>query len=79
MLKDEDVRWKDASLAKGDLGEEITELKRQSGKDIGVAGSPTLVECLLQDELLDELKLSIYPVVAGSGKRSSRPVAPRRD
>jgi hypothetical protein len=40
MLKDKDVRWKDASLVKGDLGEKITELKRQSGKDIGVAGSP---------------------------------------
>lgn len=41
----------------------------QSGKNIGVHGSPRLVESLLQADLLDELRLEIYPVVAGTGAR----------
>jgi dihydrofolate reductase len=57
-----------ATLIKGDLAEEITRLKQQTGKNIGVAGSPTLVESLLQNDLLDELTLMIHPVVVGSGK-----------
>lgn len=47
----------------------IARLKQLPGKNIGVAGSPTLVRSLLQDDLLDELTLMIHPVVVGSGKR----------
>jgi dihydrofolate reductase len=65
----ETVSWQNASLLKGDLADEIGKLKRQPGKNIGVAGSPTLVRSLLQKDLLDELKLIVHPVVAGSGKR----------
>ena len=45
------------------------ELKRQPGKDISVAGSPTLVRSLLREDLLDELRLMVHPVVVGGGKR----------
>jgi len=68
----EEVKWGDrnnATLVKGSLAEAIAELKQQPGKDIGVHGSPTLIESLLQNDLLDELRLAVYPVVAGSGKR----------
>ena len=58
-----------ATLLKGNLADAIPALKQQSGKNIGVHGSPTLVESLLQADLLDELRLEIYPVVAGSGER----------
>jgi len=58
-----------ATLLKGNFADAITALKQQSGKNIGVHGSPTLVESLLQADLLDELRLEIYPVVAGSGAR----------
>jgi dihydrofolate reductase len=58
-----------ATLVKGDLADAVTELKRQPGKDIGVHGSPTLVEGLLQADLLDEMRLEIYPVLAGTGAR----------
>ncbi len=58
-----------AMLIKGRLADAITTLKQQPGKNIGVHGSPTLVESLLQADLLDELRLEIYPVVAGSGAR----------
>lgn len=63
------VDWSNSMLVKGSLKEEITKLKRQSGKNIGVAGSPTLVHSLLANDLLDELTLMIHPVVVGSGKR----------
>jgi dihydrofolate reductase len=56
-------------LIKGNLAEEITKLRQQPGKNIGVAGSPTLVRSLLQKDLLDELTLMVHPVVVGSGKR----------
>jgi dihydrofolate reductase len=58
-----------ATLLKGNPADAITALKQQRGKTIGVHGSPTLVESLLQADLLDELRLEIYPVVAGSGVR----------
>ena len=58
-----------ATLLKGNLADAITTLKQQPGKNIGVHGSPSLVESLLQADLLDELRLEIYPVVAGSGAR----------
>ena len=59
----------DATLLKGDLADAVGELKQQPGKRIGVHGSPTLVEALLHADLLDEMRLEIYPVIAGSGKR----------
>jgi len=58
-----------ATLVKGNLADAITALKRQPGKNIGIHGSPTLVEAMLHADLLDELRLEIYPVVAGSGSR----------
>jgi dihydrofolate reductase len=63
------VEWQNSTLIKGNVAEEIARLKQQPGNNIGVAGSPTLVEALLQNDLLDELKLMVHPVVAGSGKR----------
>ena len=61
--------WDKPTLIKGNLGKEINKLKQQSGKNIGVSGSPTLVRSLLRDNLLDELKLMIHPVIVGNGKR----------
>jgi dihydrofolate reductase len=63
------VEWQNSTLVKGSLAEEIARLKRQAGKNIGVAGSPTLVFSLLQNNLLDELTLMIHPVIVGKGKR----------
>lgn len=66
------VEWgerNNITLIKGNLAEEIARLKRQSGKNIGIAGSPTLVRSLLQTDLIDELTLMVHPVVVGRGKR----------
>ena len=61
--------WQNSTLIGGNVAQEISELKRQPGKDIAVSGSATLVRSLLRDGLLDELKLMVHPVVVGSGKR----------
>jgi dihydrofolate reductase len=61
-------KWEKPTLIKGNLAEEIAKLKGQPGKNIGVGGSPTLVRSLLRDDLLDELKLMIHPIIVGKGK-----------
>ena len=66
---EEPLEWNNSTLIEGDIAEEITELKRQPGKDISITGSPTLVRSLLQGDLLDELRLMVHPIVVGSGKR----------
>ena len=66
---EEPLEWNNSTLIKGDVAEEITKLKGQPGKDISITGSPTLVRSLLQDDLLDELRLMVHPIVVGSGKR----------
>ena len=62
-------KWEKPTLIKENLSEEIAKLKAQPGKNITVGGSPTLVLSLLQDGLLDELKLMIHPAILGKGKR----------
>ncbi|WTW92158.1 dihydrofolate reductase family protein [Streptomycetaceae bacterium NBC_01309] len=61
--------WANSTLVKGDLAAAIAQLKAGEGKDITVAGSPTLVRSLLELDLLDELVLLIHPVVAGQGRK----------
>src|SRR5918912_523909 len=61
--------WSNSTLIGGNVAEEISRLKQQPGKDISISGSGTLVRSLLQDDLLDELRLMVHPVVVGSGKR----------
>lgn len=64
------VEWQNSTLlVQGDFVEEITRLKQQPGKNINVTGSATLVQSLLQHDLLDELLLLVHPVVVGTGKR----------
>ena len=53
----------------GQRAAEIAELKQQPGKNIGMTGSAALVSWLLREGLLDELRLLVFPVVVGSGKR----------
>ena len=65
----EQADWNNSSLIKGNVAEEVAKLKQQPGRDIGMSGSGTLVQSLLQAGLIDELNLLIYPVVLGRGKR----------
>jgi dihydrofolate reductase len=62
--------WRNTTLIPRDrAAEQIAELKRQPGKNIGMTGSGTLVGWLLREGLLDELHLLVFPVVLGHGKR----------
>jgi dihydrofolate reductase len=61
--------WQNSTLIKWNVAEKISALKRQPGKDITVIGSGTLVHSLLQNDLLDELVLTVHPLVVGRGKR----------
>ena len=61
--------WQNSTLITGDVAQAITALKQQPGKNIGIGGSPTLVQWLLRAGLLDELSLFVFPIVLGKGKR----------
>src|SRR5215217_4467209 len=65
----EPLEWNNSTLIKGDVAEEIANLKRQPGEDITILGSGALVRSLLEDDLLDELRLMVHPIVLGRGKR----------
>lgn len=66
---EEPLEWNNSTLIEGNVAEEITQLKRQPGKDITILGSGVLVRSLLRDGLLNELKLMVHPIVLEGGKR----------
>ncbi len=66
---EEPLEWNNSTLIGGNVAEEISRLKQQPGKDIGISGSGTLVRSLLHEDLLDELRLMVHPIVVGGGKR----------
>lgn len=61
--------WNNTHLLGGDMVPAVTALKEAEGADILVAGSATLVRSLLEADLVDELRMAIYPLTLGSGKR----------
>jgi dihydrofolate reductase len=63
------LEWQNSTLLRGDLVEEVTKLKNESGRNIGVHGSPSVVRTLLYADVIDELLILVHPVFAGSGKR----------
>lgn len=60
-------QWDNTVLAKGDLAEEITNLKKQDGKDIIAYGGATFVSALIKQGLIDEFHLFINPAALGKG------------
>ena len=65
----DDAEWTNSTVVSGDLGEEVPRLKEQVDGDVVVHGSCRLVQELLERDLVDELRLMVFPVVLGSGKR----------
>lgn len=61
--------WQNSTLIGDDVLARLKEIKSQDGKNIAIAGSPTLVRSLLPAGLLDELHLMVHPLVLGDGKR----------
>ena len=65
----ESPEWSNTTVLRGDVVTEVTALKARYDRDIVVHGSPQLVQTLVEHDLVDELRLMIYPVVVGAGKR----------
>jgi dihydrofolate reductase len=63
------LEWETAQLLKGDVPDAIRELKAQDGGELQVHGSPGLIQTLLAENLIDELRLIVFPVTLGEGKR----------
>jgi dihydrofolate reductase len=61
--------WRNSEQLTGDLAEAVTALKNESGGDIGMSGSVSVVRQLLAAGLLDELHLLVHPIVVGKGMR----------
>ena len=64
-----DPTWNNSSVLDGDVAEQVTALRKQPGGDVVVNGSAQLVQTLVQNDLVDELRLMVFPVLLGSGKR----------
>jgi dihydrofolate reductase len=61
--------WNNTTVLNGDAADEVSKLKQQVDGEILVAASGQLVRALLEHDLVDELRLLVYPVVLGEGKR----------
>ena len=65
----EDPVWNNSTVLKGDLLDEVGGLKSRFGRDILVTASSRIVRTLLEHDLVDELRLKVFPVVLGAGDR----------
>jgi dihydrofolate reductase len=65
----EPLKWANSAVLQGEVAEEVTALKRKDGDDLLVIGSAKLVQSLIQQDLVDEFRLMIDPLVVGGGKR----------
>lgn len=63
------LEWENSTLIQGDVPAEIAKLKERDEGPILVAGSCTLVHTLLENDLVDEVKLMVFPTIIGGGKR----------
>lgn len=63
------LEWSNSELIRGDVEEEIRNLKERDGPEIQVHGSGNLIQTLLKHNLVDELWLKIFPITLGRGKR----------
>jgi len=64
----QEAEW-NATLIKDNVGEEVTRLKQESGQDILIFGSVELIHSLMQEDLIDEYRLMVFPIIVGNGKR----------
>jgi dihydrofolate reductase len=65
----DDPEWNNSTVIKGDVRAKVAKLKDEIDGDIVVHGSAQLVQALMEHDLVDELRLMVFPVVLGRGKR----------
>jgi dihydrofolate reductase len=63
------AEWNNSTVLEGDVVAEVSALRQELDGDIVVHGSAQLVQTLLEHELVDELRLMVFPIVLGTGKR----------
>src|SRR5829696_5522550 len=63
------VEWETAELLEGDVGDAVRKLKAGDGGELQVHGSAGLIQTLLAEDLVDELRVILFPVTLGEGKR----------
>jgi len=61
--------WNNTTVLKDNVVDEIRRLKEQPGRNLLVAGSGKLVQTLIQNDLVDEFRFMVHPLVLGKGKR----------
>jgi len=64
-----ELEWENSKLIEGEVPAGVRALKQQDGPELQVHGSANLIQTLLEHGLVDELRLKIFPVVLGTGKR----------
>jgi dihydrofolate reductase len=64
-----DPEWTNTTQIQGDLSEQVERLKQEHERDVVVHGSARLAQALLVDDLIDELRLMVFPIVLGGGRR----------
>src|SRR5215207_3330623 len=64
-----DPEWANSTVLDGDVADEVSKLRQDVDGDIVVHGSAQLVQALVEHGLVDELRLMVFPVVLGAGKR----------
>jgi dihydrofolate reductase len=65
----EDATWNNSKVLRGKPLDEVVKLKKSLPGDVVVHGSATLVQSLIEHDLVDELRLMVFPVVLGAGRR----------
>jgi dihydrofolate reductase len=65
----ENPEWTNSTVLSGDLAEEVPKLREAHDGDVVVHGSAQLAQALIENDLVDELRLMVFPVVLGKGKR----------
>jgi dihydrofolate reductase len=65
----EDPDWNNTTVLKGGAVNEVSKLKQEINGEVVVAGSGQLVRTLIEHDLVDELRMMVYPVVLGAGER----------
>jgi dihydrofolate reductase len=64
-----DPKWNNSTVLKGEVVNEVSKLKQELDGEIVVAASRQLVRTLMEHDLVDEVRLMVYPVVLGAGER----------
>lgn len=66
------VNWQNSTILQGNVAEEVSRLRQQPGGNLLIFGSGQLIGYLMQQNLVDEYRLMIYPIVLGKGQRLFR-------